>query len=166
MRYRISLRGPFFTKIEISRGLKQESIKLSRVIVSKNMIISTSTSENASIVRTRFDLMVFPGHHFHRERERGFRFFFLLPGGITSESEGEMDGEHNQVDLPQSMPGRGNVKSQQSAIRLHELGPRLTLQLVKVREMYYYSCGCKWIHVALPSLYRPNDSPTIPRRAE
>ena len=44
-----------------------------------------------------------------------------------------MDGDHNQIDLPQSMPGRGNVKSQQSAIRLHELGPRLTLQLVKVK---------------------------------
>jgi len=60
--------------------------------------------------------------------------YLLNNGGITSESEGEMDGEHNQVDLPQAMPGRGNIKAQQSAIRLHELGPRLTLQLVKVEE--------------------------------
>jgi len=69
--------------------------------------------------------------------------YLLNNGGITSESEGEMDGEHNQVDLPQSMPGRGNVKSQQSAIRLHELGPRLTLQLVKIEEGL---CDGKVVH--------------------
>ena len=63
--------------------------------------------------------------------------YLLNNGGVTSESEGEMDGEHNQIDLPQSMPGRGNVKSQQSAIRLHELGPRLALQLVKIEEGLY-----------------------------
>jgi len=71
--------------------------------------------------------------------------YLLNNGGITSESEGEMDGEHNQVDLPQSMPGRGNVKSQQSAIRLHELGPRLTLQLVKIEEGL---CDGKVVHHA------------------
>lgn len=71
--------------------------------------------------------------------------YLLNNGGITSESEGEMDGDHNQVDLPQSMPGRGNVKSQQSAIRLHELGPRLTLQLVKIEEGL---CDGKVVHHA------------------
>jgi len=69
--------------------------------------------------------------------------YLLNNGGITSESEGEMDGDHNQIDLPQSMPGRGNVKSQQSAIRLHELGPRLTLQLVKIEEGL---CDGKVVH--------------------
>jgi len=69
--------------------------------------------------------------------------YLLNNGGVTSESEGEMDGEHNQIDLPQSMPGRGNVKAQQSAIRLHELGPRLTLQLVKIEEGL---CDGKVVH--------------------
>lgn len=69
--------------------------------------------------------------------------YLLNNGGVTSESEGEMDGEHNQIDLPQSMPGRGNVKSQQSAIRLHELGPRLALQLVKIEEGL---CDGKVVH--------------------
>jgi len=69
--------------------------------------------------------------------------YLLNNGGVTSESEGEMDGDHNQIDLPQSMPGRGNVKSQQSAIRLHELGPRLALQLVKIEEGL---CDGKVVH--------------------
>ena len=34
-----------------------------------------------------------------------------------SESEGEMDGPHNQVVLPQDVRGRGNIKAAQSAIR-------------------------------------------------
>lgn len=71
--------------------------------------------------------------------------YLLNNGGVTSESEGEMDGDHNQIDLPQSMPGRGNVKSQQSAIRLHELGPRLTIQLVKIEEGL---CDGKVVHHA------------------
>merc|ERR1739838_342377 len=37
----------------------------------------------------------------------------------------------------------GNVKSQQSAIRLHELGPRLALQLVKIEEGL---CDGKVVH--------------------
>ena len=55
-------------------------------------------------------------------------------GGNLSESEGEMDGPHNQVVLPQEVRGRGNVKATQSAIRLKEAGPRLRLQLVKIEE--------------------------------
>lgn len=51
-----------------------------------------------------------------------------------SESEGEMDGPQNQVILPQHIPGRGNIKSAQSAIRLTEIGPRMMLQLVKIEE--------------------------------
>ncbi|EDO34519.1 predicted protein, partial [Nematostella vectensis] len=60
---------------------------------------------------------------------------YVLGGGCGygSESEAE-DPEDSKVTLPQSVPGRGNIKSQKSAIRLTELGPRLTLQLVKIEE--------------------------------
>jgi len=37
--------------------------------------------------------------------------------GNLSESEVEMDGEHNEVTLPQDLPGHGNNKSAKSAIR-------------------------------------------------
>ena len=40
--------------------------------------------------------------------------------GYGSESEGE-EPMDNQVELPQEMPGRGNVRSQQSAVRLTEV---------------------------------------------
>jgi len=60
---------------------------------------------------------------------------YVLRGGCGygSESEGE-DPADSRVMLPQNVPGRGNVKSQQSAIRLTELGPRLRLQLMKIEE--------------------------------
>lgn len=53
--------------------------------------------------------------------------------GYGSESEGE-EPVDSRVTLPQNVPGRGNVKAQQSAIRLTELGPRMSLQLVKIEE--------------------------------
>ena len=34
-----------------------------------------------------------------------------------SESEAEMDGEENEVILPQQVAGRGNIKAAKSAIR-------------------------------------------------
>jgi len=37
--------------------------------------------------------------------------------GNLSESEVELDGEHNEVTLPQDLSGRGNTKSAKSAIR-------------------------------------------------
>uniref|UniRef100_J3S126 Suppressor of SWI4 1-like protein n=1 Tax=Crotalus adamanteus TaxID=8729 RepID=J3S126_CROAD len=51
-----------------------------------------------------------------------------------SESEAEQDGSHNITELPQACAGRGNMKAQQSAVRLTEIGPRMTLQLIKVEE--------------------------------
>ena len=38
-------------------------------------------------------------------------------GGNLSESEAEMDGPHNEVELPQALAGRGNMKTAKSAIR-------------------------------------------------
>ncbi|XP_026785617.3 suppressor of SWI4 1 homolog [Pangasianodon hypophthalmus] len=58
----------------------------------------------------------------------------LLKGVNLSESEAEQDGEHNITELPQVYSGRGNMRSQQSAVRLTEIGPRMTLQLVKIVE--------------------------------
>lgn len=37
--------------------------------------------------------------------------------GALSESEAEMDGEHNSTELPQRMGGTGNTQNDQSAIR-------------------------------------------------
>uniref|UniRef100_A0A8C3KG28 Brix domain-containing protein n=1 Tax=Calidris pygmaea TaxID=425635 RepID=A0A8C3KG28_9CHAR len=60
----------------------------------------------------------------------------LVPGADInlSESEAEQDGTHNVLELPQAYAGRGNMKAQQSAVRLTEIGPRMTLQLIKVEE--------------------------------
>ncbi|XP_041032854.1 suppressor of SWI4 1 homolog [Carcharodon carcharias] len=58
----------------------------------------------------------------------------LIKGANLSESEAEQDGDHNVTELPQVYAGRGNLKAQQSAIRLTEIGPRMTLELVKIEE--------------------------------
>ncbi|XP_061905882.1 suppressor of SWI4 1 homolog [Entelurus aequoreus] len=58
----------------------------------------------------------------------------MLKGANLSESEAEQDGDHNITELPQVYSGRGNMASQQSAIRLTEIGPRMTLQLIKIQE--------------------------------
>ncbi|ESO84096.1 hypothetical protein LOTGIDRAFT_184139 [Lottia gigantea] len=59
---------------------------------------------------------------------------YLAKGCNLSESEAEFDGPHNEVTLPQNVFGRGNMKSSQSAIRLKEIGPRMTLQLIMIEE--------------------------------
>ncbi|XKL63238.1 hypothetical protein PGB90_005602 [Kerria lacca] len=58
---------------------------------------------------------------------------FLIKPSMLSESEME-DDPNSHVEVPQKLPYRGNIVSQQSSIRLSELGPRLTLQLIKVEE--------------------------------
>ncbi|XP_048343608.1 suppressor of SWI4 1 homolog isoform X2 [Sphaerodactylus townsendi] len=58
----------------------------------------------------------------------------LVKDVALSESEAEQDGSHNITELPQAYAGRGNMKSEQSAVRLTEIGPRMRLQLVKVEE--------------------------------
>lgn len=49
-------------------------------------------------------------------------------------SESEADDETNQVVLPQKLTSRGNLASNTSAIRVVEIGPRLTLQLMKAES--------------------------------
>ncbi|XP_014448365.1 suppressor of SWI4 1 homolog [Tupaia chinensis] len=58
----------------------------------------------------------------------------LATGAGLSESEAEPDGEHNITELPQAVAGRGNMRAQQSAVRLTEIGPRMTLRLIKIQE--------------------------------
>lgn len=58
----------------------------------------------------------------------------LMKGANLSESEAEQDGDHNITELPQAYSGRGNMASQQSAVRLTEIGPRMTLKLSKIEE--------------------------------
>lgn len=55
-----------------------------------------------------------------------------LASGAMSDSDYESEG--NEVTLPQEYKGRGNAKAQTSAIRLSEIGPRLTLQLMKIEQ--------------------------------
>ncbi|CAL1527471.1 unnamed protein product [Lymnaea stagnalis] len=57
---------------------------------------------------------------------------FLEKG--LSDSEGEQDGPHNQVTVTQKVKGRGVTRNAVNAIRLKEIGPRLSLQLVKIEE--------------------------------
>ena len=55
-------------------------------------------------------------------------------GYVSSDSERE-DNENTKVILSQSMHGSTNAKNEQSAIRLKEIGPRMTLELQKIEEL-------------------------------
>jgi len=56
-----------------------------------------------------------------------------LDTGVMSDSEAEEDDD-NVVQLSDKYVGRGNSKSQKSAVKLVELGPRLCLELIKVEK--------------------------------
>lgn len=60
-------------------------------------------------------------------------FSEFLTKGTVSESEAE-DDPASHITLPQKLSSRGNHASSKSAIRLSELGPRLTLELIKVED--------------------------------
>ncbi|KYQ46665.1 Suppressor of SWI4 1 like protein, partial [Trachymyrmex zeteki] len=57
----------------------------------------------------------------------------FLTKPIMSESEAE-DDESSHVMLSQKLSSRGNQVNSKSAIKLFELGPRITLQLIKVEN--------------------------------
>lgn len=59
-----------------------------------------------------------------------FQHIFSGGCGYGSESEGEETMESN-VTLPQSVPGRGNIKSQKSAIRLTEVSSTIKYNRIK-----------------------------------
>ncbi|CAH1183252.1 unnamed protein product [Phaedon cochleariae] len=58
---------------------------------------------------------------------------FFTKVGMLSESEVE-DDPQNHVTLAQKIISRGNMEQGKSSIRLTELGPRLTLQLIKIED--------------------------------
>ncbi|KAI8421208.1 hypothetical protein MSG28_008272 [Choristoneura fumiferana] len=58
---------------------------------------------------------------------------FFEKAALMSESEFEDDPTH-QVVLPQSLASRGAAADSKSALRLFELGPRISLQLIKVED--------------------------------
>ncbi|XP_033229933.1 protein Peter pan isoform X2 [Belonocnema kinseyi] len=60
-------------------------------------------------------------------------FSEFISKATVSESEGE-DDPANHVTLPQELSSRGNHESSKSAIRLFELGPRISMQLIKVED--------------------------------
>ena len=64
------------------------------------------------------------------------REIFTFREGNASESEDESTGnnDENEVILSQQLRSRGNLKANQSAIRLTEIGPRMTLELVKIED--------------------------------
>lgn len=61
---------------------------------------------------------------------------YMYREGNASESEDESAGnpDENEVLVSQQLRSRGNLKANQSAIRLTEIGPRMTLELVKIEE--------------------------------
>ncbi|CAB3235247.1 unnamed protein product [Arctia plantaginis] len=58
---------------------------------------------------------------------------FFDKAGLLSESEFE-DDPNSQVILPQNLASRGAAAESKSAIRLFELGPRISFQLIKVED--------------------------------
>ncbi|CAB3410641.1 unnamed protein product [Caenorhabditis bovis] len=58
--------------------------------------------------------------------------YFINPGQL---SDSEFEGDQAEVELPQDISeSRGCGLGQKSNVRLHEIGPRLTLELVKIEE--------------------------------
>uniref|UniRef100_A0A2M4AJL3 Putative rna-binding protein n=1 Tax=Anopheles triannulatus TaxID=58253 RepID=A0A2M4AJL3_9DIPT len=56
---------------------------------------------------------------------------FVEKGHLLSESE--LDDEDAHVVLPQNLK-RGNLADNQSSLRLHEIGPRITMRLMKIED--------------------------------
>ncbi|KAG0240179.1 hypothetical protein BGW41_007161 [Actinomortierella wolfii] len=57
---------------------------------------------------------------------------YVLRGAYASESDIE-DGPESHVTLAQDYVGRNNRRQEQRAIKLHELGPRMELRLIKIQ---------------------------------
>lgn len=65
------------------------------------------------------------------------RFFRSLSSsscsGNATDSEFE-DDDTGHVVLPQTLKSRGNTENNKSAVKLHEIGPRLTMELSKIED--------------------------------
>ena len=58
----------------------------------------------------------------------------VMASGSGAISDSEAEDETSHVILPEKYAGKGNIKSQKSALKLVELGPRLRLKLTKVER--------------------------------
>lgn len=83
-----------------------------------------------------------PLYHHHHHYTTTTTTTMLWPP--LQESEGE-EAEASRVVLPSAAPGRAGraLAGRQSRVRLHEIGPRLELDIVKVRVQAFYS-GMRW----------------------
>jgi ribosome biogenesis protein SSF1/2 len=61
-------------------------------------------------------------------------FYFALGREINAAESDMEDNPESTVTLPQDYVGRNNRQSEQRAIRLTELGPRMDLTLVKIQD--------------------------------
>lgn len=68
-------------------------------------------------------------------------FVTILRGANLSESEAEQDEEHNVTELPQVYSGRGNMASQQSAVRLTEVRTRTKLIYFVFEWCWKFHCA-------------------------
>lgn len=62
---------------------------------------------------------------------------FVLSGGHAgagAASDSEFEDDIGHVVLPQDYAGVGNTRASQSAVRLSEIGPRMTLKLLKIEQ--------------------------------
>ncbi|KAG5192434.1 Brix domain-containing protein, partial [Tribonema minus] len=97
-----------------------------------------------------------------------------VQGGGGAASDSEVDDEESKVVLPDRYGGRGNVKAQRSSIRLHELGPRVSMSLYKVErglasgDVLYHSYITKTAEevVALKNKFKEQDTLKRKRREE
>lgn len=69
-------------------------------------------------------------------RLKSFDDIMEVEHGFTSESDGELDEveEQRHIKVTQPMKSGGNVLFEKSAIRCIEIGPRLTLELVRITD--------------------------------
>lgn len=58
----------------------------------------------------------------------------FVNSALSDASDSEADDVRPEVELSQNFIGRGNHENIQSTVRLHEVGPRLDLELLKVEE--------------------------------
>ncbi|CAM9864613.1 unnamed protein product [Chrysoparadoxa australica] len=90
--------------------------------------------------------------------------------GVGAASDSEVDDEDAKLELSDRYVGRGNVKSQKSAIKLQEIGPRLTLQLTKVErglaggEVLYHAFVTKTREEILMTKQRIDLAETLKRK--
>lgn len=72
--------------------------------------------------------------------------------GYGSESEGEEPAD-SRVTLPQNVPGRGNVKAQQSAIRLTEVLQIIYNYSVRATKLQHLIIHCLTVYFYLSLIY-------------